>query len=203
MANLPINLIKSLYYKQKLSTIEIGRRIGVSEWVVLKFMKRVGLTRRTFKEANAVTFGKRKLTFTLRNHLSPREQRLKVAGIMLYWAEGGKASGRNYTMDLANCNANLVKVFLKFLRVICGIDENKLRVQLYCYTNQEVEVLRKYWYKVTEIPLKQFIKPYVRKNSQLIQARQMKYGMVHIRYHDKKLLEKIEKWIEEFYQNNG
>lgn len=56
MANLPLKLVKKLYYKEKLSTIEVGKRINISPWVVLKFMKRMDLPRRTFKEANAVTF---------------------------------------------------------------------------------------------------------------------------------------------------
>ena len=197
MANLPLNLIKDLYYKEGLSTIEIGKKIGVSEWVVLKFMKRMGLPRRTFKEANAIVFARKKPSFSLRKSLTCKEQKLKVAGVMLYWAEGGRLQGRNCNVDFTNSNSEMIKIFLKFLRKICGIKEEKLRVQLYCYANQDIESLKKYWYKVTSIPLKQFIKPYVRKDFKKGNDK-MRYGLVHIRYSDKKLLYKIEEWIQDY-----
>ena len=197
MANLPINLIKKLYYKEGLSTIEIGKKIGISPWVVFKFMKRMDLPRRTFREANAKKFESKKPSFNLKNKLTIKDKKLKVAGSMLYWAEGGKSLGKYCVVDFANSEPEMVKIFLRFLRNICGIKEKKLRVQLYCYPNQDIEYLKKYWYKITNIPLKQFIKPYIRKDFRKGNNR-MKYGLVHIRYCDKKLLYQIEDWIKDY-----
>ena len=119
---------------------------------------------------------------------------------MLYWAEGGKSLGKYWSVDLANSDPEMIEVFLKFLRVICRVDESRLRVQLYCYANQDIEKLKEYWYKVTSISKNQFIKPYVRKDFRIEQKDRMKYGLIHVRYNDKKLLYQIENWIKEYYR---
>ena len=94
----------------------------------------------------------------------------------------------------------MVKVFLKFLRRVCRIDEKRLRVFMYCYGDQNIENLLKYWHNVTGILLNQFTKPYIRKDFQK-DSRKMQYGLVHIRYADKKLLMQINKWIKEYTSN--
>ena len=85
MANLPLNLIKRLYYKEKLSTLEIARRLKTTPWVVLKFMKRMNLPRRTLKETNKITFERKPKSFCLKQKLSKKDNYLKIAGSMLYW----------------------------------------------------------------------------------------------------------------------
>jgi len=192
------SLIRKLYYNQKLSTIEIGRRLGVSPWAVLRFMRKVDLRPRTIKEANDNVFNRKRPSFLLRKNLTLKEQKLKIAGAMLYWAEGGKSLGRYWTVDLANSDPEMVGVFLRFLRKICGIDEAKLRVQMYCYANQDIEKIKKFWYKVTNIRKEQFIKPYVRQDFRKDKRDRMPNGLVHIRYNDKKLLCIIENWIKEY-----
>lgn len=49
------------------------------------------------------------------------------------------------------------------------------------------------------IPRKQFTKPYIRNVSTAGNKREerMKYGLVHIRYGDLKLVNKIKEWINE------
>lgn len=205
MANLPLSLVKRFYYKEELSTIEIAKRLKVTPWIVQKFMIKNNLPRRTFKEANAIVFKRKPKSFSLKQNLSKEEERLKIAGIMLYWTEGGKANPtkRMWTVDFANSNPQMIKLFLKFLRQICGIDEKCLRVLLYCYADQKIEDLKKFWQRVTNIPLMQFTKPYVRKDFSPEKSGKMKYGLVHIRYCDKKLLLQIEDWIKKYLKENN
>lgn len=202
MITLSKNLIKRFYYKEKLSSIEIGNKLKISPWIVLRFMKRMGFRPRTFKEANANVFNKKQLSFSLKKNLTAREQKLKIAGLMLYWAEGGKSLGRYWSVDLANSDPEMIRIFLKFLRKICRVDEKKLRVQIYCYSNQDIEKIRNYWYKVTNIPKDQFIKPYIRQDFKPEQKDRMKNGLIHIRYNDKKLLYKIEDLIKQYCKKN-
>ncbi len=124
---------------------------------------------------------------------------------MLYWAEGAKYTPdmRSAVIDFVNSDPRMVKLFLNFLRIICGVDEKRLRVLLYCYANQDIEFLKKYWYKVTEINFKQFTKPYVREDFLPEKSGKMRYGLVHIRYYDKKLLIQIYNWINEYLENNS
>lgn len=200
---LSIKEVKYTYYEQGLSVPEASRRLKRSETVLYKFMKRNGLARRTATETNALVFDRKELSYTLKQNLSEEEQQLKLAGIMLYWAEGTKARfshGKKmaYTVDLANSDPNMIKLFMRFLREICGVDERRLRVYLYCFANQNVNFLKKYWNELTSIPLNQFIKPYIQEKYSLDKIDKMKYGLVHIRYSDKKLFSQIMKWIDEY-----
>ena len=164
-------------------------------------MREYGLERRSPAETNNIAYIKQEPCYRLKEHLTSEEEKLKVAGIMLYWAEGYKNLGkqiRGGTVDLANSDPEMIKLFIKFLREICGIDENRLKVHLYCYANQNIDSLKKYWRGITGISLKQFIKPYIRNDFLPEKIGKMKYGLVHIVYSDKKLFLQIKKWISQY-----
>jgi len=198
MVTLSKNLIEKLYHKEKLSTIEIAKKLKTTTWTVLGFMARNNIPRRTFKEANHICFGKKLLSFSLNERLSAEDKKLKMAGTFLYWAEGAKANGKNCSVDFANSNPEMIKIFVRFLREICGVDETRLRVFLYCYADQDIENIKDYWYKLTNIPKSQFSKPYVRSDFLAEKSGKMQYGLAHIRYADKKLLYQIDNWIKEY-----
>jgi len=199
MANLSIKLIKKFYYKDGLSCKEIGDELNINQWAILSFMRRKKLPRRSFKEANALKFAKKPLSYCIKSNLSPKEQRLKVAALMLYWAEG-QTDGY---IDLANSDTKMIKIFLRFLREICGVTESKIKVYLYCYANQDVSELMDYWKEVTGIPLEQFQKPYIRYDFDDSKKGKMEHGLAHIRYHDKKLFFQIKKWTGEYIKKNS
>ena len=186
--------IEHLYYKQKFSVSEIARELNVGLWSVYYFMRRHGLYRRSYSEFNKVRFEKKTPSFTVRPRLQLRDKELRAAGAMLYWAEGYK-SGKASFLDLANSDPEMITIFLDFLRSIFKIDESKLRVFLYCYADQNVDGLMRFWSRITKIPRKQFTKPYVR-NDFRAGGKKMKYGLIHIRYMDKKLLLELKRLIE-------
>lgn len=106
---------------------------------------------------------------------------------MLYLGEGAKTKN---TVDLANSDPVILRLFVKYLRKICAVDEQKIRVYLYCFENQNTEGLISFWSRTLRIGKDKFIKPYIRKIG-ASQTRTMKYGVLHIRYNDKRLLEKF------------
>ncbi|MEK7093057.1 MAG: hypothetical protein AAB927_01070 [Patescibacteria group bacterium] len=121
---------------------------------------------------------------------------LNAIGAMLYWAEGHKTSSAP-GIDFANSDPRMLVLFMKFLRSRYHLDEKRLRVYIYCYANQPIDGLKEYWSKLLGIPRPQFTKPYVRENPTM-NARQMPYGLVHIRYSDKKLLLDVLNLIESY-----
>lgn len=201
---LSIKEIKDLYYKKGHSAKEVGRFLGRGESGIYKFMRKHNLSRRSSAETNSIIYDKQDPSFHLKEYLTPEEEKLKIAGIMLYWAEGAKAqkvlgtNRKRHAIDLANSDPEMIKLFLKFLREICGVDENRLRVLIYCYANQNVNSLRNYWQKISGIPLKQFIRPYVRQDFLPEKIGKMEYGLVHIRYSDKKLFLQIGDWTKQY-----
>ena len=111
MNTLSKNLIEKLYYKERLSTIKIAQKLDTTEWIILSFMRRNNIARRSFSEASKVLFEKKKLTFSIKRKLSLREEKLKTAGIFLYWGEGAQLQGKNCGVDFANSNPEMIKVF--------------------------------------------------------------------------------------------
>ena len=85
-----------------------------------------------------------------------------------------------------NSDANMIVVFVKFLREIYKVDEKRFRILLYCYSDQDSIKLINFWSRLTKISKKQFTKPYIRKDFRK-DGRKMEHGMIHIRYGDKKL----------------
>jgi DNA-binding transcriptional MerR regulator len=198
-----IEKIRKFYYKEKMSVPEMADKFDSSIWSIYRQMKKNGLERRDDAEAKKLAFNKKPLSFNPKKNLSFGEQELKIAGIMLYWAEGSKIKKQEEvvcgkTVDFANSDPKMIQLFLKFLRKICRVDEERLRIYLYCYANQDVTFLKNYWSEITKIPLNHFTKPYVRKEFSREKIGRMKYGLVHVRYSDKKLLLQIHDWIEEY-----
>ena len=199
--------VKSLYSEKGFSAQEIGKTFGKSTSSVYDFMREHGLQRRLPAETNNFIYERKQLSFCVKTNLSQEERELKIAGIMLYWAEGGKevkynGQSRATSANFTNSDPEMIKLFLKFLREICGVNEQRLRVHLYCYANQDVDCLKKYWQEITNIPLTQFIKPYVRQDFLLEKKDKMKYGLIHVVYSDKKLFLQIMDWIKEYLKES-
>lgn len=196
-----LKMIKRLYYQKLLSMKEIGDKLGVPLDAVYYFMRHNNLKRRTYSDGNKVYFLKKEPSFQIKKNLSNADYKLKIIGTMIYWAEGAKIGGRSEIVDFANSNPAMVNVFMVFLRKICGVNESKLRILLYCYANQNVNDLINFWSKLTKIPKSQFTKPYVRDDFKKNKKNKMLYGLVHIRYGDKKLLLMFNEWKDNLIKN--
>ena len=186
--------LRKLYWDGRRSVPEIAKAKKVNPHVLYELMRRNKIPRRSRSESNYVT-NKDKPQFQLRRGLTPEQERLRIAGLMLYWAEGAK---RHHTVDFANSDPEMIQLFLRFLREVCGVAEPRLRALLYIYEGQNAEEIRRYWSRLTRIPETQFIKSYVSK-FRIDRARQrvLFCGVFHVRYNDKRLLQQILSWIQE------
>lgn len=188
--------VKGMYYQKQLSAPQISKKLRVCIDAVYYFMRKHNLQRRNLSEQNKIRFERKKPSFKIKKKLTRDEEFLKITGVLLYWCEGSQWE-KECQVDFTNSNPKMILFFLKFLRKICGIDDQKLRVLLYCYSNQNPKQLIKFWSDLTNIPKNQFTKPYIRKDFKLEKVGKMKYGLVHIRYLDKKLLILLKNWIEQ------
>ena len=198
MANISddkLKLITNFYYDKNLSMREIAEKLDISIDAVVYFMRKNKIPRRSLSETNALLFKNKKPSFQENNKLSLFEEKLKITGLVLYWGEGYKTI-KSSGVDFANSDPDMIYVFVKFLRKIYRVDEKRFRILLYCYADQNIKPLIDFWSKLTGISKRQFSKPYVRKDFRK-DGRKMKYGMVHIRYADKKLFLSIMKSVEE------
>lgn len=189
-----IEKIRKLYKSERLSIKDISNRLGISFWNTYSLMNEYGINRRNPSMAGFAA-NRNKPQFKIKSSLTNRDKQLKIAGIMLYWAEG---TFNGNTVDFTNSNPEMIKIFLKFLREICGINDERLRVYLYAYEHQNILELQDYWHTVTNIKISQFTKPFIRKNNFNVTKRKLPYGLVHIRYNDKKLLCSLKNWVDNY-----
>ncbi len=185
-------------YQQNISGPDIAQKLGVQLRQVYRILVRHKIKRRSLSEQSKISFAKIPLSFNFKKDLSIKDRELLVAGIMLYYGEGAKTGT---TVDLANSDPNILKLFLKFLRNICGINERRLRFYLYCFSDQNKIQLIKFWCKELKVNRDSFTRPYVRDTKKGKISRRMPYGVLHIRYSDKKLLGKILELNAEFVKN--
>ncbi len=197
-----IEEIKHLYLDEKQSIQQIANKLGASFWSIYGFMKKNDISRRNPSEINYLKSDRYKPRFILKEELDDDYEKLKIAALMLYWAEGAKNGD---TVDFANSDPKMIKIFLRFLREICGVAESRFRVYLYAFDNQNIVALKKYWSTITKVPLVQFTKPYIRKVFDKQKNQKMPFGMIHIRYNDKRLFSVIKTWLRQYkdYFNRG
>lgn len=178
-----------------LSMKEVGTLLNHSEWAIASVMKQHKIARRNWHETQRLQFKRSPLSFHPKTHLTPSEQKLKIAGLMLYWGEGAKTI-RTRQVNLANTNPAMIKVFITFLREIYHVDESRLRCHLYCFKTQNLAETLDFWSNLTGIPKHQFIHPYI---SHKIEAKHAKIqcGVCHIVYSDKRLLQLILNEIDQ------
>jgi hypothetical protein len=192
-----IEKVRKLYCDNQYSVNDVAKKLGVSIDAVFYCMRKNGIERRKNNETNAIKYCKAKPSFNLKKINSEKLRILKVIGVMLYWGEGGKAD-TICGIDFANSDQDMIIMFLKFLRQICGVDENRLRVYSYFYSKQNSDKNISYWSKLTKISKSQFTKPYIRKDFREDKKDKMPHGLIHVRYSDKKLLNLVKVWIEEY-----
>jgi len=188
-----VDQVINLYHNKGLSSQEVGDQLGKTVWQVIKFMRKHSIPRRKASETHRLQFYRSPLSYNKKQRMTLKEKRLYEACLMLYWAEGVKAG--KHTVDLANSDKDMVMLFLEMLRRVYKVDEHRLRVLLYCYENQNKDKLINYWSKKLDIPVDQFIKPYVRQDYNKNKKHKMPYGLVHIRYNDMRLFADIKKAI--------
>ncbi len=188
MNNINIEEVRILYEQEQMSVPAIAIRLNCSQWMLYKYMKKYNIVRRDRAASRRAMFMSSPLSFSPKEDLNPSEQQLKNIALALYWAEGSKRT--SHTVDLANSDPEIIQIFALCLRKIYGVTEARLRGFLYCYANQPVEQLVEFWSDITNIPVDQFTKPYVR-NDFSEKHRTMPYGLIHIRYSDQRLFELI------------
>src|SRR3989344_2588483 len=177
--------VKELY-ESGLSMQEVATTLHVSLNAVTYVMRKIEVKRRTFAEANKIAFEAKVPSFTIRPTSTNTGKLIESIGVMLYWAEGYKTH-RSSGVDFANSDPDMLLAFMLFLRSRYIYDKKRLRAALYCYADNDVPALIDYWSALLDIPKGQFTRPFVRADYR-DGGRKMKYGVLHLRYSDKKML---------------
>lgn len=118
---------------------------------------------------------------------------LFLAGLMLYWAEGDK-SEKIEIVKFSNSDPAMIQLMMRWFRKICKVKKERIRIALHIHDLLSNKKAEKYWSKITNIPLTQFHKTYIKPTS-LGHRRNILYnGTCVIRISDKNLFRKIKGW---------
>ncbi len=118
----------------------------------------------------------------------------KIAGLMLYWAEGSK---KKY-VDLSNSDSEIIRFMMRWFRQICHVPNKKFRVQLHLHSGQDESRMKEFWSGITGISKAQFEKSYIKKEGSGHRKNKLYNGTIKIRICDSDLLYRILGWIERF-----
>ncbi len=116
----------------------------------------------------------------------------KVAGLMLYWAEGNKKR----SVGVSNSDPELIRFMMRWFRQICGVEDKKFKAYLNLHSGQDEGQIKSFWSNITGIPLSQFGKCYIKKEGTGHRKNILYNGTIKIQICDKNLLYKILGWIE-------
>ncbi len=94
----------------------------------------------------------------------PRLKRdLFLAGLFLYWGEGGKTKPAGLT--LSNNNPAVIKAFICWLQDVWEIEKSQLKIKLHLYQDMNIENEILFWSEALGISYIQFNKPYIKESN--------------------------------------
>ena len=130
---------------------------------------------------------------------SLNKNELKLAGLMLYWAEGNK----KYMVGITNSDPELIRFMMRWFREICGIPDERFKVYLNIHSGQDEVQIKKFWSDVINLPISQFGKSYIKKEGTGHRKNILYNGTIQIKVCDKNLLYKILGWIGGVIKKEG
>jgi len=118
---------------------------------------------------------------------------LFVCGLMLYWAEGDKRSGR---VQFTNSDSQMIKLMMKWFRDFCGVPEPKFRIGLFLHALHVRKDCLEFWSQATGLPVSQFNRPYIKPAIFSNRKNKLYEGACAIKIYNKDLISRILGWME-------
>lgn len=154
-----------------------------------------------------LTFNERR-TKTIRNenksilHQSskaiPRlgQKELLLIGASLYWAEGiNREARKGYRLaSFTNSDPTMVKVFMRYLREVLKVSDDRIKPGVIIYPNLEAEKAKGFWARTTGLAKDSFwVTVAISKASKLRKASNyLPYGTVHLRINNRQFYYRIQ-----------
>ena len=178
-------LIK-LYTVDQRSAKEIGDLFRCSMHKVKYWLARYDIKKRTISEAIYAKSNPDGDPFLWREPTTLKAARLWGVGMGLYWGEGTKAS--THAVRLGNTDPNLIRIFIKFLTVCCGIDGKKLRFGLQVFSDTNPTGVLAFWKKTLKVSKDRFFKTTITQSGKIGTYRHKNTtGVLTIYFGNKKL----------------
>lgn len=186
---------------------EISLRLNIAQSTVSLWLRNVELSEKAKKRINGLgIYGRKKgletnkkrreaedirIAKKVEEYFCSREQKIdsKIACALLYWGEGTKYDG-NKSVSFINADPEMIQYFLRVFRDSFPLDEKRFRALIHLHEYHDAERQLRFWSNVTRIPISQFNKPYLKKNTG--KSKKENYpGCVSVRYSDSKVYKEL------------
>ena len=117
---------------------------------------------------------------------------LFIAGVCIFWGEGDKIS--KHQVRIANVDPRLIKIFVNFLKKVCGMPKDKIRAYILIYPDLEPKACISYWSKKSGLGLENFTKCIIIRGKH--KTRRLDYGVCNITVSSSYLSRKINVWLK-------
>ncbi len=129
--------------------------------------------------------------------ISQRE--LALIGAALYWGEGTTRERRaNHSISFTNSDHRMIQVFMRYLREVLLIPEERVFVAIHIHPNISESEARIFWSKATKLPPARFA--IYRAISSAGNFKRPKnflpYGTMNVRVHSRQLFHKMKGYIQ-------
>jgi hypothetical protein len=187
------SLLKKLYLKQQLSVKQIAVQLNYSTNKVVRSLEAHHIARRTISEA---IYARRNPTgdpFKIHLPKNQVDRRLFDLAIGLYIGEGSKKAPG--TVGLINGDPRVIRIFVQFMRRICGVEPTQLSAHLNLYDDVKLTDALRFWSNTTGVPRSQFDKPTLRHRSDSLIK--LPHGIISLRFYNIKLHRLVLEWCDE------
>lgn len=100
----------------------------------------------------------------------------KLLGTALYWAEGSKK--KNF--EITNSDPWLILFMVQWLKKVFNVDPAILKASLNMYPQQNEARLKRFWSQLTDIPIQNFRKSYIKPLNKKYKKNNLYYGTIKI-----------------------
>ncbi len=113
-----------------------------------------------------------------------------IAGLFLYWGEGGKTKTASTT--LSNTDPAVLLFFVRWLQLL-DVPKDRLRVHVHLYADMDVNKELRYWSRTLELPLSAFRKPYIKQSnrSELTYPQRFSHGTCNLVFENRDISEYV------------
>jgi hypothetical protein len=195
-SNIPSDAKEKLMelYQKGFSMQEISNKTGWKYGKVVYLMKKFDIQRRSISEAIYAKWNPNGDPFKIKNLKTKKDFELFNLGIGLFLGEGSKRS--KHSVVLSNTNPKILKLFLRFLKEICGIKNQKVRAALNIFDDVDLEEALNFWQTTVGIPRSMFVTSIIRKSRGGTYKNKSHYGTLTIYTTNIKLKTLLDEWCK-------
>ena len=101
---------------------------------------------------------------------------LRLFGAALYWAEGSKTTN----FAITNSDPYLITFMVGWFKLMFNVDPRQLKANLNIYPQQDEIALKKFWSNLTEVPVTNFGKSFIKPLNKGYKKNNLYYGTIKV-----------------------